>query len=163
MNIDRIKNIGTSAVGVVIKTAKRTSQTVKHSFDNPVAKKSFKKSLPVACATAGALSLFSLIPNRKADGKQTKIEKKSGTLASVIFALASFKKFFNVEGQKVKDIFSKLKLMKVDEVWDIVKAKKANAVLYIATILGVKIVTDVVTKGIDAFVNEITDPKKLGD
>ncbi len=163
MNIDSVKNVGSGFVNTAKSTVKSAYSGVKNSFNNPVARNNFKKSIPSAALTAGIFSLFSLLPNRKADGKQGKLEKKSGTLASLVFAVASFKKFFATDGQSFKDIFSKLKKLNLSEALELLKLNKSNAILYIASIIGIRIATDITTRGIDAFVNEALNTKQLGD
>ncbi len=163
MNVQTIKNVGINAIGVAQKSAKKVGTIVKKAVENPVARENFKKSMPIALAATGAFSLMSILPNRKADGKQGSIEKKSGAVAAAVFAIASFKKFFNVENQSFKDIFKKLSEMNIGEAFEILKTNKSNAILFLASIIGVKIVTNVLTKGLDAFINEAANTKNLGE
>lgn len=163
MNIDAVKSVSSSIVGSARKVAKKSYDTVKNAFDDSVARSNLKKSLPTAFATMGVFSLMSVLPNRKADGKQGKLEKKSGAIASVVFAALSYKKFFNVEGKGIKDIFSELKKLNTAEALNLLKINKSNLILFLVSIFGVKLLTNIATKGIDGFINEAANVKKLGE
>ena len=159
MKVDNIKN----AVGTVTAPARKVYTTVKKSFLNDVARNNFKKAAPTALICTGGFSLLSLIPNRKTDGKQKKLEKKSGTLAAIAFAVASFKKFFNAENKTLKNLFNDVKKLNFKDGLEKLKTNKSNVIVYLASIVGVKVLTDIATKGIDGIVNDIAEPKKLGD
>ena len=161
MNVTEIRNIGVRTFNTAKGVANRAYGTLKNTFDNPAAVKNFKKALPGAGLAVGAFSMMALLPNRKLDGKQGRVEKKSGSLAAIVFALSSFKKFFNVENKKVADVFSGLKKKNASELYQSLKTNKSNVVLFLASIIGVKLLTNITTKGLDGIVNEVFDAKKL--
>ena len=163
MKANTVINAVNNATAPVRSVAKKTYGTVKKSFLNEVAQNNFKKSLPAALICTGGFSLLSLLPNRKTDGKQNKLEKKSGTFAAVAFAVASFKKFFNAENKTLKNIFDDARKLNFKEGFEKLKTNKSNAIVYLASIIGVKILTDIATKGVDGIVNDVFEPKKLGD
>ncbi len=138
-------------------------ELAQESFKNPVVRANAKNALPLAILSAGAFSTFSLLPNRKGDGKQGKLERTSGKLASIAFAVAGFKKFFNVPTMKLKELSILLKKMKFKDALEILKTNKENIVIYALMVAGVRVVTDLVTKGLDDKVIEEFQPQKLGD
>ncbi len=164
MNINTIKKTGITTYKAAKKTGKVAYNTVKGAFKNPSARKNAKASLPAALVCTGGFSLFAFLKNRKKDGKQTALEKSSGTLAQIAFAVASFKHFFkNTDGKQLKNAFEKMTKLNFSEALDIIKTNKSNAILYAASVIGVKIATDVVTKVLDAGINKANGNPKLGN
>ncbi len=163
MKVQNIKNVGVGIIHEAGRAAKKVKNDIKGAFGDVYAKTNLRKSLPEAMLLTGVFSLLSFLPNRKSDGKQGKVEKKSGNYAAFIYALVSFKKFFNFEGNTLKSLFTKLKNTELGDIPKTLKTNKANGIMYLISILGVKIATDIGTKGIDAIISERFNTKKLGD
>ena len=163
MNIGTIQNIGTNVYRNVRGAADTAIKTVNAALANSQSAKNLKNALPGAAICTGAFSLMSLLPNNKSDGSQKKLEKKSGNIAAAVFAFTSFKTMFNTGEIKIKDALKKLKKLDYKDAQNILKTNKSNLILYALSIAGVKIATDVATKGLDFFVNEATGAKVLGE
>ena len=163
MNVGTIKNIGTTVYRKAKSTAKETALLVRGALANSQSAKNLKNALPAAAICTGAFSLMSLLPNKKSDGSQKKLEKKSGTIATAVFALTSFKTMFNTGEIKFKDAIKKLKKLDYKDMQHILWTNKANLILFIASLAGVKIATDIATKGLDIVANEASGAKILGE
>lgn len=143
---------------------KYAAKTVKQASLDPVVRKNFKSSLPTAAACVGGFSLLSLLKNRKRDGKQGKIERNSGNFAFAAFGVAAFNKFFkNNEAVKLKDIWNNAKNHNFNQVKQILKTNKLNIIAFAAALAGVKIITNLATKGADYTINKVVKPPKLED
>ena len=111
----------------------------------------------------GGFSLLAFLNNRKKDGKQTSLEKTSGTFAQVAFAVASFKHFFkNTNGKQLENAFDKIKKLNFSEALEVIKTNKSNVIVYAASIIGVKVATDILTKVLDMGINKVKGNPKLG-
>lgn len=163
MEVTKIADMGKNIYSRARTVAKGTCNQVKKSFKNPIVRSNAKNALPVAILTAGAFSAMSLLPNRKGDGKQGKLEKMSGKLASYAFAIAGFTKFFKVPTKDPKELEVIFKKAKIKDVLETLNTNKENIVAYIFMILGVRVVTNLLTKGLDEKVIEEFKPQKLGD
>lgn len=161
MNISSVKNIGTKAYKTVKKVGKGAYNVVTDAFKNPQVQKNAKSALPTAIACTAGFSLLSLIKNKK-DGKQGKIEKSSGRLAQITFAVASFKHFFkDLKMEQVKNAFENAKALKFDDAAKLFKTSKSSLVAFAVSLVGVKLATNLLTKICDLGVNKAFEKPEL--
>lgn len=164
MNIQSIKTAGLNVANAAKSAGVFAAVSVGRAFKNPAVRKNARKSLPAALACTGGFSLLAFLKNKKRDGKQTKLEKSSGTLAQIAFAAASFKHFFkNTNVEQLGSAFQNLKKFHFREAWNVLKINKSNAIVYAASVIGVKLVTDLTTKLIDTVTKKTGLSPKLGD
>ena len=91
MNIGTIQNIGTNVYRNIRGAADTAIKTVNTALANSQSAKNLKNALPGAAICTGAFSLMSLLPNKKSDGSQKKLEKKSGNIAAAVLRLPRLK------------------------------------------------------------------------
>lgn len=163
MKVDTIRKTGNAAYKAAKKTGNLAFNTVSGAFSNPLVRKNAKAALPAALVCTGGFSLLAFLNNRKKDGKQTSLEKTSGTFAQVAFAVASFKHFFkNTNGKQLENAFDKIKKLNFSEALEVIKTNKSNVIAYAASIIGVKVATDILTKVLDMGINKVKGNPKLG-
>lgn len=163
MNVSSIRKTGTTVYRTAKKAVKAAYNTVSDAFSNPYVRKNAKNAMPAALACMGGFSLMAFLNNKKKDGRQGALEKSSGTLAQIAFAVASFKHFFKNQGrEKFGTIIENLKKFKFKDAFEVLKTNKSNVIVYAASIIGVKIATDITTKILDMGINKIFNKPRLG-
>lgn len=163
MEIKQITDFGKNLCVGARTVARGTYKQAKKSFNNPVVRANAKNALPYAILSAGAFSLMSVLPNRVGDGKQGKLEKASGKIATIAFAAATFKKFFKAPNIKLKELPIVFAKTKFKDVLGTLKNNKENIVMYALMLAGVKIGTDLLTRGLDDTIFDEYHPRRLGD
>lgn len=159
-----IKAISGRIYNGVKSAGKYVAHTAKAVSKDPSVIRNTKASLPAVAVCVGGFSLLALLRNKKKDGKQGKLEKSSGSLAQLAFLAAGFKTFFkNNDGKHLKNAFKSMFAGNFSQAKNILKTNKNNIIAFGVGLIGIKLVTNVLTKALDSTINEVTKSSKLGD